>query len=155
MTYSRDELATFTLQKLASIYPQNLEEETILKEAFEIKASNSSYFALTSLVDIKSGWQEEILQKYVDIRRETMPIENAATLNAEDESYLDASVITKEKELELQAKLDSKNAIFRGVKAKEEVEYAELTGGGIIDSEGNIKSLPVVAKVSRGRPKTK
>lgn len=107
--YSRDELSTFTLQKLASVYPQNLQEEESLKEIFEQRASVSNYFTLTSLVDIKSGWQEAIVQKYVDLRRETMALENPATLSPEDESNLDTNVITKEKELELQAKLDKKN----------------------------------------------
>lgn len=111
--YTRDELSTFTLQKLASIYPQNEPEEEQLKEVFEQRASVSNYFTLTSLVDIKSGWQEQILQKYVDIKRETMALENPATLLPEDEAALDTNVITKEKELELQEKLDKKNGRYK------------------------------------------
>lgn len=109
MSYTRDELSTFTLQKLASIYPQNKEEDEILQEIFEKKASVSSYFTLTSLVDVKHKWQEEILQKYIDLKRETMAPENPVSLTPSDEAKLDSNVITKEAELELQAKLDKGN----------------------------------------------
>lgn len=115
--YSRDELSNFTLQKLASIYPQTQEDETTLREIFEMRARVSPYHTLTAMVDIKSGWQEQIIQKYVDEKRETMAPENPATLSPEDEAQLDAAFITKDKELELQAKLDKKN----GKKVKEEV----------------------------------
>lgn len=111
--YTRDELSTFTLQKLASLYPQTEPEEVLLQEVFEQRASVSNYFTLTSLVDVKNGWQEKIIQKYVDIKRETMALENPATLLPEDEAALDTNVITKEKELELQAKLDKKNGRYK------------------------------------------
>ncbi len=107
--YSRDELSQFPLQKLASIYPQNIEEEELLQEIFEMRASVSSYFALTSLVDVKHKWQEDILQKYIDEKRETMAPENPVSLTPEDEAKLDSAVVTKETELELQAKLDKHN----------------------------------------------
>lgn len=109
MEYTSEELSTFTLQRLASLYAKDALQEELLKEVFAQRAAVSSYFTLTSLVDIKSGWQEQILQKYVDIKRETMALENPATLLPEDEAALDTNVITKEKELELQAKLDAKN----------------------------------------------
>lgn len=121
MTYDRNELSTFTLQKLASLYPQNMEEEVLLKEIFDKRASVSSYLELTALVDIKNGWQETIIQHYVDIKRETMPVENPATLSPEDESKLDASVVTKETELELQDKLDTANAKRKEAAAGTEV----------------------------------
>lgn len=111
--YTRDELSTFPLQKLASIYPQTEQEEVLLQEVFEQRASVSNYFTLTSLVDVKNGWQEKIIQKYVDIKRETMALENPATLLPEDEAALDTNVITKEKELELQEKLDKKNGRYK------------------------------------------
>lgn len=109
MAYSRDEMATFSLQKLSSIYPENLEQEDILKEVFDKRASVSNYFTLTSLVDVKHKWQEDVLQKYIDVKRETMPPEHPVSLRPEDEAKLDSAVITKETELEMQAKLDKGN----------------------------------------------
>lgn len=108
MSYTREELGAMTLQRLAYVLPQNAEDEKLVQEVFEARAAASSYQTLTS-VDVKQGWQEVILQKYVDEKRQTMALENPATLSAEDEAALDTNVITKEKELELQAKLDEKN----------------------------------------------
>lgn len=132
MRYSRDELSTFTLQKLASIYPRNAEEEALLHEIFEQRASVSSYHTLTSVVDIKEGWQEKIVQQYVDKLRETMQPENPVSLTPEDEAKLDTAVITKAQELELQAKLDEANAKIKGIMATDEepepVETPDIVG---------------------------
>lgn len=154
-------MSNMTLQKLASIYPPTLEDESLLKEMFDMRARVSSYFALTSLVDIKTKWQEEIVQKYVDEKRETMAPENPAELSPEDEAQLDANKITKEKELELQAKLDKKNGKVQEeefaapeaetpveilsdehieVSLGDEIEITELEGSGTIDKEGNSTS---------------
>ncbi len=141
--YNRDEMAQFTLQKLASIYPQNLEQEELLKEMFDSRASVSSYFTLTSVVDIKHGWQEAIIQKYVDIKRESMPPENPVSLTAEDESKLDASVVTKEIELELQAKLDKHNAKVKGIMTE---EVSHETEAVIPEAEVAPEVLPEIAE---------
>lgn len=108
MRFDRNELSQMSLQRLSYVLPQDMDEEILLKEIFEQRASVSTYQTLTS-VDVKIGWQEGIIQKHVDIKRETMAPENAAELSGEDQAALDASVVTKEKELELQAKLDAKN----------------------------------------------
>lgn len=113
MTYSTQELGNMTLQRLAYILPQNMEEETMVKEIFDTKASTSTYQTLTT-IDVKLGWQETIIQKYVDIKRETMAPENPASLTPEEEGNLDTQFVTKEKELELQAILDKRN--HRGLK---------------------------------------
>lgn len=113
MSRTRQELDAMSLQRLAYVMPQNAEDEKMLQEVFEQRASVSTYQALTA-IDVRQGWQEEILQKYVNEKRETMARENPATLNGEDQAALDSNVITKEKELELQAKLDEKNKIKKG-----------------------------------------
>lgn len=142
MTYSRDELTQFTLQKLASIYPATLEDEALLKEIFESRASVSSYFTLTSLVDVKAKWQEEIVQKYVDEKRESMAPENPASLTPEEEALLEPGVVTKENELKLQASLDAKNH----KKAKE----VEITADEPIEeSTENEEIKPTSAKIGK------
>lgn len=160
MDYTRDELSQFNLQKLASLYPQTLEQENLIKEVFEQRASVSNYNTLTSMVDVKAKWQEEIIQKYVDLRRETMALENPAVLSEADEAELDPGVITKEKELALQAKLDKKNGRLKKMLDAEDAsvepeEVTELQGGGTIDEEGNIESTPVevisVKKVKKSK----
>ncbi len=118
---TRQELGSMTLQRLAYILPQDLEEETMVKEVFDQRASVSTYQTLTT-IDVKLGWQEEILQKYVNTKRETMAIENPASLTSEEESFLDASVITKEKELELQEILDKRNSKRKGIQKPEKSE---------------------------------
>jgi hypothetical protein len=105
---TNQELGSMTLQRLAYILPQTMEEETMVKEVFEARAKHSTYQTLTT-IDVKLGWQEEIIQKYVDLKRETMAPENPAFLTPEEEANLDTAVITKGKELELQAKLDKRN----------------------------------------------
>jgi hypothetical protein len=151
MQYSRDELSTFPLQKLASLYPQNAQDEELLKEIFEMRASVSSYFVLTSLVDIRNGWQEKIIQKYVDQHRETMQPENPAELSPEDEAKLDANVITKEAELELQAKLDEANSKRKGIITNEEpetenVEIPDVVGEQVVSETK--ETAPVVTETS-------
>lgn len=108
MAYERHDLEEMTLQRLAYILPQTPEEEAEVKEVFERRASVSRYETLTN-VDVRLGWQEAILQKYVEERRASMAPENPATLTSEDQAKLDANVITKEIEMELQEKLDRKN----------------------------------------------
>lgn len=112
-----------TLQRLAYILPQTSEEEAMVKEIFEQRAKVSTYQTLTT-IDVKLGWQEAILQKYIDEKRETMAPENPAALTPEEEANLDANVITKEKELELQAKLDARNKKQKGLKET----TSEVTG---------------------------
>lgn len=156
MTYSRDELAAFTLQKLASIYPQNEQEENLVKEMFEKRASISNYAVLTSMVDVKAKWQEDILQKYVDEKRETMAPENPAELTAEEEAQLDANVITKEKELELQAKLDKRNGKVSDdveVLADEPIEVS--VGDEIETTKVSQDDEPEVTEVKKVKPKKK
>lgn len=121
MAYDKFDLEEMTLQRLAYILPQSPEEEAEVKAVFEQRASVSDYRTLTS-IDVKIGWQEGIIQKYVDERRATMAPENAAVLNDQDQQKLDASVITKEIELELQAKLDAKNG-KKTVAIEDEPEY--------------------------------
>lgn len=179
----RQTLGSMTLQRLAYILPQNSEEETVVKEIFAQRASNSTYQTLTT-IDVKLGWQETILQKYIDEKREGMAPENPASLSPEDEGRLDTAVVTKETELELQDKLDKKNKKQKGLSESEDEiedpledkdedgnvestqetetidepeETMELEGEGTIDEEGNIQSEPVkVIKVTKkGRPKKK
>ncbi len=155
MAYNRNELDQMTLQKLASLYPEDLQQEELIKEIFDLRAKVSSYQTLTTL-DVKQGWQEEIVQKYVDEKRENMPPENPAELTPEEESNLDAAVITKEKELELQAKLDKRNAKRKGIKAQN--EPVEAVAEPVTES---VEAAPEVAaeapteapKRRAGRPK--
>lgn len=86
---------------------------------FDLRAAHSSYEQLVA-VDIKGAWQEKIIQKYVDIRRETMALENAAVLSPEEEALLEPGVVTKETEIALQKKLDERNAKKRGKKVPED-----------------------------------
>lgn len=151
---THQELGNMTLQRLAYILPQTMEEETMVKEVFDQRAKVSTYQTLTT-IDVKLGWQEEILQKYVNEKRETMAPENPASLTPEEESNLDAAVVTKEKELALQAILDKRNKKQKGLveKVTSEVtgtafvpEMSEITGSGTINSEGNIESDPIQVK---------
>lgn len=125
MSYTKQELYTMTLQRLAYVMPQNAEDEKLLQEIFELRAAVSTYQTLTA-IDVRQGWQEDILQKYVDEKRETMARENPATLNGEDQAALDSNVITKEKELELQAKLDEKNKIKKEESTADETEIPAI-----------------------------
>lgn len=125
MTYSREELSNFTLQQLAALYTPTLEEETLVQEMFEQRASVSNYDTLNNL-DIKTGWQQEIVQKYINIRRESMTPENAAELSAADQALLEPGVVTKEIELQLQAKLDAKNKRKKVVEEPIEEPVAEI-----------------------------
>lgn len=141
------ELGSMTLQRLAYILPQTMEEETIVKEAFDARASHSSYQTLTT-IDVKLGWQEAIIQKYVDVKRETMAPENPASLTPEEESNLDTAVVTKDKELELQAKLDKRNHKQKGIMET----TSEVTGTSMPDPIENISSTETLKKKA-GRPK--
>ncbi len=162
MSITRQELGSMTLQRLAYILPQNAEEETIVKDVFETRARNSTYQTLTT-IDVKLGWQEQILQKYINEKRENMPAENPASLTPEDEAKLDTAVITKETELELQAKLDAKNKKQKGLSEDEEdseVEEEEISSSDETipieeeSKESDIESEPVKA-TKKGRPKKK
>lgn len=117
MSYTTQELGSMTLQRLAYILPQTMEEETMVKEVFESRAKHSTYQTLTT-IDVKMGWQEDILQKYINEKRENMAPENPASLTPEEESNLDTAVITKEKELELQAIIDKRNKKQKGLVEK-------------------------------------
>lgn len=181
MSLTRQELGSMTLQRLAYILPQTAEEETMVKEVFESRARNSTYQTLTT-IDVKLGWQENILQKFIDEKREVMAPENPVSLTPEDEARLDTAVITKDTELELQAKLDAKNKKQKGLvslETEEEIsddeneadmteatspkedleieeadeEITELEGSGSIDEKGNAESEPV--KVKRAYTKRK
>lgn len=135
MSFSQQELGGMTLQRLAYILPQTMEEETMVKEIFDTRAKHSNYQTLTT-IDVKLGWQEVIIQKYVDLKRETMAIENPAELSPEDESFLDTAVITKEKELELQAKLDKKN------KKKTVLKEGTITDTEFADTKLEVTDTP-------------
>lgn len=153
MNHTRQELGAMTLQRLAYVLPVTLEEENLLKEVFEQRASVSSYFILTT-IDVKQGWQEAILQKYIDEKRETMVPENPATLTPAEEAELDFQNITKEKELAFQAKLDAENAKKKNLagKPKKLEVVSEPTRDMSVDPKEEAEE-PVAEPKKRGRKK--
>lgn len=154
MTYDRNELDQMTLQRLSYVLPQDETEEELLKDVFEKRASVSTYQTLTT-IDVKQGWQEKIIQKYVDQKRESMPPENPAQLTPEEEANLDTAFVTKDKELELQATLDARNAKRKGIMTVDEPEETtEFKGTGTIEADGTTTAGPieVVSVKKRGRP---
>lgn len=121
INFTKDELSTFSLQQLADLYAEGPQETELQQEMFEHRAAHSDYFQLTA-VDIKAQWQEKIIQKYVDVKREHMALENPIELTPEEQALLEPGIVTKEAEIALQKKLDERTAKRKGVKAKAEVK---------------------------------
>lgn len=119
INFTKDELSTFSLQQLADLFAEGTEELELQKEMFELRASHSDYGSLTGL-DLKTKWQEDTIQKYIDLKREHMVLENPAELSPAEQALLEPGVVTKEAELALQAKLDARNAKRRGKKPEPE-----------------------------------
>lgn len=128
MQYSPQELEQMSLNQLAALYVDEPELE-IVKEVFDAKAGQTHLFRLRQ-VDVKSGWQEEILQKHIESKKSEEPFDNQPQLSPSDAVKLDSSFISPTTEAELQEKLD----IFRGKRSEFPKDSESLAEQEEIDS---------------------
>lgn len=138
LKYEPNELDQMNLTQLASIVPQTAQEEELLKLKFEQRARIAPILIIRN-VDVKFKWEEDILTQVLADRKSEIPDENPVQLPPRDQGALDSAFITKEKELELQAKLDA-------VKGKTTDEpAAEINVLPIIEEPHNVSIDPIHA----------
>lgn len=135
------------IRQLSALNPVTAEDEQLIMEKFASRAKSSRLDELRA-VDVRFGWQEEILNPIIEDRMATMPQDNDPVLSNQDQAILDKPDLTKEEELALQAKLDA-------AKAKKKVHAEEVAES--IETE--LEPVPTdevpEAPTTKGKAKTK